>query len=245
MTRPGLGKPVGRHLPLAALQREKTHARIVGQAQHDAASAGIAAAGIDLPEQVPGKARRIDDLALCVIAQPLPSRAPHEHADQVRLARFIFPLLPRRIFALELTHIGDRRIDACGHRIAEQAHHVAGRIGIVLIPRHAGRHRQELLDGNAVITAALQLGDVARHGIGQRTDLAVRDRRAHQCGRKALGDRKACPAIVRRHAKAVALQPHLAVLDHHQPGDILVFHEGIDRGLVERQRRAPGQCPGR
>ncbi len=98
------------------------------------------------------------------------------------------------------------------------ARHVGLGIGIVLIPLHAGGHGDELAHGDALIGAAIELGDIGGDRVFQALDVAVLDGRAHQGGGDRLGDGEGGPAFAGLAAEAIALEHDLAVLQHHDPG---------------------------
>ena len=147
----------------------------------------------------------------------------------------------RRIFALQGLHVSGDRILPRLHRDGQHLDHIALRIGIVLVPRDAGCHAEELLDGDPVIAAADQLRNIGGDRVLQRSDLSVPDRRANQRGGEAFGHRETGPPIGRLQAQPIALQHDLAVLDYHQSGDLLGLHERGHGGIVDGQRRAFGQ----
>jgi len=181
---PGIGmgarrlrEPARRDDARAALHRQLPHPRIIAQRDGEAAAAHLAPGGVGHPEGV----------ALHAVALPHPlaeiggerhlHRVADQHADQVGLAGLVHPFAARHGLARQGAHIGDGGVHPRRHGDREHPRHVGFRIGIILVPLHARRHRQQLRDRHAVIGAAGEVRDVFRHRLLDRLDEAVADRR--------------------------------------------------------------------
>ena len=145
-------------------------------------------------------------------------------------------MVPRRSFAGQFAHVGDSRVLAGAVPARKHAGDVGLGIGVVLVPFHARRHRQELLDRHAIVGASFELGDVAGHRVVDGFDIAVLDRRADQAGGQRFRDREARPALLRTEVAAVPLKAELAILQDQQARFIHRVHQGVHLMLTAEGR---------
>ncbi len=249
----GVGDPADRQdvapTRLAAVQHELTEPAVVAQRHADAAAAALVARDVLDPDGVLLHAVGLPDLLRQVLGHRLADGVGKQHAGEVRLAGLVDELGARRRLARQAAHVADHRIDAGLDVDEADLGHVGIGVGVVLVPLHARGHGDQLAHVDAVVGAALQLGDVGGDRIVQALDLAVLDRRADQGRGHRLGHRERGPPLLGATAQAIALQHDAPVLDHQHAGGAegghvgggvpgLAVHGelGVDRLSGDRQR---------
>ena len=101
-------------------------------------------------------------------------------------------------------------------------------VGIILVPPHARRHRQQLRNGHVVIRRTLKVGNIGRDHVVDTFDIAILDGRADKGRGEGLGDGEACPLALRVKIETVFFNTDLAILDNDEASGTLRLHIGIN-----------------
>ena len=181
------------------------------------------------PGRVALHAVGLPELFRGVLRQRLADGVGDQDADKVGFAGVVGELRARLVGPRQGLHVAHDRVDAGLHDAGAGAGDVGVGVGVILVPLHARAHGEEVADADAVIGRALELGDVGRHLIVDRLDLAVLDGGADQRRGDRLGDREGDPAVLGLAAEPVALEHHLAVLHDHHARDVVGLHVVVDR----------------
>eukprot|EP01137_Pigoraptor_chileana_P028448 Opistho-2@937 len=197
----------------AAAEHESADAGIVAERHRHAAAAALMASLVDHPDRVLLHAIGRPEFFGGVLGYALAGEgAAKGNACKIGLASFIDPFAARHGLALKFRHVSDERVHATLPFRQAGLCYIRFRVGVVLVPFHAGRHSHHAAEADVVIDGAFELRDVFGDRVVDRGDVAILHGGADERGGDGLGDGKRCPAVGGLAAEGVFLEDDLPSL---------------------------------